>query len=150
MPDEDNPNIQCECGCGIEFMRYDEMGRSRRFVPGHNMTPSARSKGPPRPDIRTPILSYLQQMGAAHRGDIAAAINKAIPPTATALSRLRKIGLVEQAGDGKWRLFTGEPLSSRENPEVSCACGCGIRFRRFDKHWRERKYISGHNQRSPQ
>lgn len=27
----------CECGCGAEFNRYDAYGRSRRFIPGHNL-----------------------------------------------------------------------------------------------------------------
>ena len=28
---------------------------------------------------------------------------------------------------------------------ISCKCGCGGRFKRFNKYGRERKYISGHN-----
>jgi hypothetical protein len=37
MPDEPNPRIQCACGCGARFDRYDPSGRPRRFIPGHNM-----------------------------------------------------------------------------------------------------------------
>jgi hypothetical protein len=36
-PDESNPRIECACGCGTSFFRYDESGRPRRFVTGHNM-----------------------------------------------------------------------------------------------------------------
>ena len=32
------------------------------------------------------------------------------------------------------------------NPLLSCACGCGERFRKFDEHGRPRKWVSGHNQ----
>lgn len=31
------------------------------------------------------------------------------------------------------------------NPTVRCACGCGIKFRRFDGDGRARRYVSGHN-----
>ena len=37
MPDEDNPLIQCQCGCGATFLKYDRGNRPRRFVSGHNI-----------------------------------------------------------------------------------------------------------------
>lgn len=37
-PDEPNPTIECACGCGESFLKYDESGRPRRFVTGHNMS----------------------------------------------------------------------------------------------------------------
>ncbi len=36
-PGEDNPTVECECGCGARFAKYDAEGRPRRFVSGHNM-----------------------------------------------------------------------------------------------------------------
>jgi hypothetical protein len=33
------------------------------------------------------------------------------------------------------------------NPRVSCACGCGGRFPRYDDEGRPRKYIRGHGRR---
>jgi len=41
-------------------------------------------------------------------------------------------------------------VSSRRNPGesdclMSCKCGCGERFNRFDKWGRRREYVSGHN-----
>ena len=33
----------------------------------------------------------------------------------------------------------------QRNPVVGCACGCGRRFRAFDKQGRSRRYVSGHN-----
>lgn len=36
LPDEANVEIQCACGCGATFMKYDSVGRPRRFVSGHN------------------------------------------------------------------------------------------------------------------
>ena len=35
--------------------------------------------------------------------------------------------------------------SSRLNPVVFCECGCGGSFLKFDKCWRPRRYVSGHN-----
>lgn len=35
-PDEPNPTVECECGCGTTFERYDEQGRPREFVTSHN------------------------------------------------------------------------------------------------------------------
>lgn len=36
LPDELNSDVECECGCGQVFAKYDETGRPRRFVTGHN------------------------------------------------------------------------------------------------------------------
>jgi hypothetical protein len=35
-PGEDNPMMQCACGCGAQFLFFDREGRPRRFVSGHN------------------------------------------------------------------------------------------------------------------
>jgi len=37
LPGEDNPIRQCECGCGVQFYTYDETGRPRKYVSGHNL-----------------------------------------------------------------------------------------------------------------
>ncbi|MGA4867512.1 HNH endonuclease [Streptomyces lavendulocolor] len=34
------------------------------------------------------------------------------------------------------------------NPLVTCACGCGTEFRRYDQENRPRRFVSGHNLRS--
>ena len=36
MPDEVNPRVECSCGCGATFDKYDRLGRPRRFKSGHN------------------------------------------------------------------------------------------------------------------
>lgn len=40
LPDEENPIIECACGCGQTFNRYDETGRPRSYVSGHNPMPA--------------------------------------------------------------------------------------------------------------
>lgn len=39
LPGEPNPTVTCACGCGESFSRFDNCGRPRRFVTGHNSTP---------------------------------------------------------------------------------------------------------------
>lgn len=36
-------------------------------------------------------------------------------------------------------------LPGQRNPSISCACGCGERFRKFDDQNRPRAFVSGHN-----
>jgi hypothetical protein len=36
-PGEANHQVPCACGCGETFLRFDDHGRPRRFVSGHNM-----------------------------------------------------------------------------------------------------------------
>lgn len=36
MPDEENPVVECLCGCGAQFLKYDALGRPRSFISGHN------------------------------------------------------------------------------------------------------------------
>lgn len=36
LPGEVNPLILCECGCGERLDKFDDSGRPRRFVSGHN------------------------------------------------------------------------------------------------------------------
>lgn len=35
--DEPNRTIQCACGCGIQFKKYDRIGRPRKYISGHNL-----------------------------------------------------------------------------------------------------------------
>lgn len=36
MPEEKNYLISCACGCGRQLYRYDEEGRPRQYIHGHN------------------------------------------------------------------------------------------------------------------
>jgi len=37
------------------------------------------------------------------------------------------------------------PLRRKKNIHIQCACGCGNSLLKYDIHFRERKYIKGHN-----
>ena len=36
LPGEQSPILECKCGCGETFDKYDSLGRPRRYVNGHN------------------------------------------------------------------------------------------------------------------
>ena len=36
LPDEENYLVKCACGCGTTIRKFDDYGRRRRFVSGHN------------------------------------------------------------------------------------------------------------------
>lgn len=55
LADESNPMRQCECGCGEWITRYDETGRLRSFVTGHNTGP------------REPQIKFLLAVGNRSR-----------------------------------------------------------------------------------
>lgn len=38
-------------------------------------------------------------------------------------------------------------ISGEANPEIVCACGCGINLSRFDANGRPRRFVTGHNMR---
>lgn len=40
LPGDANPLVECACGCGEVFPLYDESGRPRSYVSGHNPMPS--------------------------------------------------------------------------------------------------------------
>ena len=41
-PGQPNPWIKCKCGCGARLKKFDETGRPRRYVSGHNMRKGGR------------------------------------------------------------------------------------------------------------
>ena len=43
------------------------------------------------------------------------------------------------------RVRSDRRLPGELNPEISCACGCGKAFSKYDTSGRPRRYVSGHN-----
>jgi hypothetical protein len=42
LPGEANPTVMCGCGCGESFLKYDDSGRPRIFISGHNTIRKSR------------------------------------------------------------------------------------------------------------
>lgn len=97
---ESDEEIKCACGCGETLTRYDEYGREREYISGHN--PIGRDS-----QVQDDVLAVLQSAGGvATRAEI----NNGVEATdseksiGSALRTLRDAGLVEDGGYGKWKL----------------------------------------------
>ena len=96
-PGEPNQLMWCACGCGSTLSRYDDQGRPRRYISGHNPMPS-----PTRDAIRKALGE-----GPEHRTLLAQTADTSIHAIGVALTRMKKAGEVEPCGNGFWRLANG-------------------------------------------
>lgn len=80
MPGEDNPTVPCECGCGSMIERYDQAGRPRRFISGHNNQSSGLSNAIRYFIAHVPVPSTTDNI-IEHLGD----------PRPSVLNALRKL-----------------------------------------------------------
>jgi hypothetical protein len=93
LPGEANPMICCGCGCGDSLLKFDESGRPRRYISGHN-------------DHESPS----QDAVLAAFGEVAVTIRELQQVTGLSLNcvkgcltKLRKRGCAERIGYGVWR-----------------------------------------------
>lgn len=91
-PDEDNSIVNCKCGCGAEFLKFDACGRPRDYVSGHN------------PQQDTTLKAILASLAGG-----ALTVSKIAPHLSdgavqVALTRLRKAGKVRRIDRGIWEL----------------------------------------------
>jgi|ERR1700719_4032864 len=105
-PGESNPIVQCECECGRSFEKFDDAGRPRRFVSGHNPPSSATTQ-----DL---IIETLKK-GPATRQILATVVGTSTGAIACALSKLRKAGKAQPSIPGTWVLKI-EPTEVRQWP----------------------------------
>lgn len=92
MPGEPNPLLQCDCGCGEVFPKFDANGRPRRFVSGHNPMPAPS---------RDTLLRALQDGPRAIR-DLATALETTPAAARCLASRLSKTGTIVRIGRGTY------------------------------------------------
>jgi hypothetical protein len=97
MPGESNPIVLCACGCGTELVRYDQVGRQRRYVSGHN---------PRIATTQTAILDVLSK-GPASIEEIVARCQASRRAIKVCLSRMNKAGRVYRADRGVYALKEG-------------------------------------------
>lgn len=143
-PHEPNPTVECACGCGETFSKYDDSGRPREYVSGHNPTHSGDEEYRSTSEV---VLDVLAD-GPMARQEVIGAVDRQPGTVEKALTALKCKGDVENPIYGMWALpeHAGDLTDWRdENEEISCACGCGEKLQRFDNEGRERRYITGHN-----
>lgn len=131
LPGEENPLIQCKCGCGTEFTKYDSYNRPRTYVSGHN------------PQEKTTQLAILQalRVGPLSCADLRKITNRTSSAINVAAIRLLAENAIVRAKVGVYGL-PGTPI--RENRLIKCACGCGQELFQFDRQWRMRRYLPFH------
>lgn len=94
MPGEPNRAILCGCGCGTEFPMFDDSGRPRLFVAGHNSGQSGESEAE--------VIRALAQ-GPLHREDIARITGRDVHVIASRLTKLKHKGIAVN-DKGQWRI----------------------------------------------
>jgi len=94
-PGEPNPTVECACGCGETFKKYDEWGRPRERVSGHTEYSLAT---PAKDDI----LAVLRNEGPIHRKELAERVDRSLNIVSTHLSELRNEGKAGPIGGGDW------------------------------------------------
>jgi len=93
-PGEPNVTIECACGCGERFQRFDRHGRPRRFISGHNPIASP---------LQDRVLHILSS-GARKRGEIAKEAQATLCSVRCALTRLKQANLIRSLGGGFWEI----------------------------------------------
>lgn len=136
LPNESNTLVDCLCGCGQKFNKFDPSGRPRQYVSGHNPQP--------RPTMDA-VLRFIgdREVSIYEICDGIPKISKSA--LALAVSKLTRQGEIVRVKP-KW--YGPKGSVPRQNQIVYCECGCGSKLLRYDKQWRPRKYISGHNGRA--
>ncbi|WP_205522805.1 HNH endonuclease signature motif containing protein [Myxococcus eversor] len=92
VPGGPNPLVQCACGCGSTFPKYDGCNRPRRYVSGHNPSDSP---------VQRKVLAALDAgvMRVALVAEHAGITVRAVKAT---LSRLAKLNKVRRVRHGEW------------------------------------------------
>jgi hypothetical protein len=98
LPGQPNPQVQCGCGCGWAFAKYDEFGRPRQYISGHN--PPRSQQG----TLRDMVLWYLGNVPQPGTVDWIASCLMAEPPQVRAVMyHFKNKGVVVKVGH-EWRL----------------------------------------------
>ena len=96
---EENPLVNCACGCGAQLEKYDAQGRPRRYMPSHN------SAGQPAPTMSAVIAALAN--GPIDRCSISRQTGIPKKVVACSLSRMKRSGRVENVARGMWKLREG-------------------------------------------
>jgi len=87
--------IDCGCGCGRKRLRYDDIGRERRFIHGHS---GSHQDAP----VQDAVLRELQR-GPIKRADLLDRVAASCRTLSNVLLKLERRGLAVRVGWGVWR-----------------------------------------------
>ena len=108
-PGEGNHAVQCGCGCGQSFLRFDSCGRPRRFISGHNHHPR------PTQDAILRILAHGEPLAKKRIIHLSGRGRQCIT---TALYKLKIHGLVRSVGRGVWALAMNRESGRQGHGEI--------------------------------
>lgn len=94
LPDEDNPSIVCACGCNTQMLKYDEGGRPRIYISGHNGQPSP-TQNKIFAMIRSGIKTRQEMLQASDLGKHALSV---------CISKMKREGKLVSTGHGSYDL----------------------------------------------
>lgn len=135
VPGEPNVTVTCGCGCGKEFPKYDDCGRPREYLSGHN---------PHRSPSQDAVMNILRG-GPKRVRDIIRGTGLTKSAAAMAIKRLASNKKIVLARPRRPKLYGLPGTEININEIVQCGCGCGEEFKKYDKCGRPRSFVSGHN-----
>ncbi len=142
-PGEPNRVAVCACGCGGQFDLYDSSGRPRRYITGHNPQEDRPHFASVSPRLALVVEAVLG--GASSVDEVSVATGMRRERAREFLQTAAARGLISRRAVGAYGPPGSKPLRVQET--VSCACGCGSIFDKYDASGRPRSFVSGHNAR---
>lgn len=97
LPGEPNPVIPCACGCGERLAKYDDHGRPRRYLSGHNAAETVESP------VRAAVLRVIGSEPITTT-EIARLCGYGRDAVFSALVKMARFGMVERMSRREWRL----------------------------------------------
>jgi HNH endonuclease len=133
LPNQRNKLVECACGCKASFLKFDENGRPRLYISGHNTSKLSVEL----------VLDFIAERAVTVK-EISSALGCSTFTVNKLMSRLQNEQKITRFKCSKY-CQTQYAHIHCENPLVYCACGCGEKFTKYDSSGRLRKYKSGHN-----
>lgn len=90
LPRQENVEVKCACGCGGSFLRFDEYGRPREYLSGHNQSPNEK---------RTSVIRLARERGVITIGMVEPLLSSRTAAKVM-LSRLFAENLLTRKGRG--------------------------------------------------
>lgn len=99
LPGEDNPLVDCACGCGGVLARFDPHGRPRRFMFRHSLKSSR---------VRQALRDLMSVPGRVYAtGELVSKAAASKPAVYRVLNEFLADGSVYKSGHGKWTVRGG-------------------------------------------